>query len=77
MNVPIIGQPQVTDWVLGIQIKCPCGESLLMMGRPGVIAVCHGCRAMYRMQGVPQFVQDSTGVQISVPLGVAHAPQGS
>lgn len=52
ISVPIIGQPQVTDWSLVIQVRCPCGHVMLLVGKPGIIVPCE-CERIYRLNGVP------------------------
>jgi len=35
VSIPIIGQPEVTDYYITIQLKCPCGQTFMLIGRPG------------------------------------------
>lgn len=40
MPIPIIGQPDVTDYFVTIQLKCPCGAVFMLIGRPGSGRAC-------------------------------------
>ena len=49
--IPIIGEPKVTSWALTLQIICPCGTALLLIGTGGMIANCPQCETKIRVDG--------------------------
>lgn len=69
-HVPIIGQPQVTNWFVTVQIVCPCGTALLLVGQLGCQSTCGNprCGKVYQLNGMPSITPDGL---VSVPLGMA------
>lgn len=64
-NVPIIGQPEVTDWFIALQVKCTCGQQFQLAGQVGSMRACPGqeqgkpCPKVYRISGLPVLQQDA------------------
>ncbi len=59
-NIKIIGQPDVTDWFIALQVKCPCGKQFQLVGQVDGMRACGGqetngepCRRIYRISGLP------------------------
>lgn len=71
--IPIIGQPQLLDLVVTITVKCPCGYTGMLAGRPGAMVACGGdkCTNVFRMNGWPTVTEDGT---INMNLGVGKRP---
>lgn len=76
MNVPIIGQPQVTDWAITLQVTCTCKQTFMLIGQVGAIRQCK-CGKLYCLMGVPTSAGDPTNPNLlNVPLGMRNAPDG-
>jgi hypothetical protein len=67
-RIPIIGQPEITDYFLCLQVQCSCGHQLLIVGLIGAVRQCAECKRLYRLNGMPSL--DAHG-NIQAPLGVA------
>jgi hypothetical protein len=69
-NVPIIGQPRVSNWFFTVQIVCPCGEPLLLIGQLGSRSACPNpeCGKVYQLNGMPSMTEAG---HVSVPLGMS------
>jgi len=69
MNIPIIGQPKVTDFFITIQIECPCKTSFMLVGAVGATRPCQNpaCDKIYQLSRWP--VPGPDGV-LEWPLGV-------
>lgn len=79
--IPIIGQPQVEDYVIVFQVRCPCGKSLQIPGMIGASAKCSGtdCENAFLVNGPASIVPDlSTGnVATHLPLAMMRiGPDG-
>lgn len=65
-NVTIIGQPEITDWFVALQVKCPCGKTIQLVGQPGAMRACGGttpdgkCGKIYRVSGLPVLQENGT-----------------
>jgi hypothetical protein len=68
MSVRILGQPEITDYAVTLQLKCSCGQHILLVGVVGVVKQCPECKRYYRVNGRPFFDADG---HIQVPLGMA------
>lgn len=54
--VPIIGQAQVEEWTLTVQVKCPCGNHFMTSCGPmigTIVRPCGKCDRAYRIGGIP------------------------
>jgi len=69
MNIPIIGQPKVSDFFLTIQIDCPCKTTFMLVGSVGAVRPCTNpqCDRVYRLSGWPVVGADG---ELQWPLGV-------
>lgn len=63
--IPIIGQPNVDDWFIALQVKCPCGAQFQLVGQPGSMRACKGtdgagggCRRVYKISMQPVLQAD-------------------
>lgn len=68
-RIPIIGQPEITDYFVTLQVRCSCGFHLLLVGLIGAVRQCAECKKLYRLNGLPTL--DPSG-HIQAPLGVAN-----
>lgn len=73
MAIPIIGQPQVEDWFISLQVRCPCGAQFMLVGQPGSMRACEGtdgrgadCGRVYAINSLP--VLQTNGVQGETPI---------
>lgn len=70
MAIPIIGQPRINDWFLTIQLTCPCGENLMMIGQVGTQRRCK-CGKVFALMGWPTPTPEG---ELDVPLGMRMTP---
>lgn len=76
-NIPVIGQPTVTDWFIALQVKCPCGRQFQLVGQVGGMRACDGkeidgqpCRKVYRISGLPVLQAGASSVLGGPPVPV-------
>jgi hypothetical protein len=69
--IPIIGQVQITDYLITLQLTCPCGRAFLLVGPVGSVRQCPGCLKLYRLASFPTL--SATG-HIQASIGMARPP---
>jgi hypothetical protein len=67
-SIPIIGAPKLGAWFVTVNIVCPCGQTVMLTGKPGVIGVC-ACKKAYRLNGLPAL---NPSGDLDVPLGIGQ-----
>ena len=58
MPPKIIGQPDIGDWTLTVNIHCTCGKVFQWSGKPGnngpgTLAMCDSCKKVVTFTGLP------------------------
>jgi len=66
-NVPIIGQPRIGSWFFCVQVVCPCGTTVLLVGQIGSRSQCPSCGKIYTFTGMPSINEQG---HVAVPLGM-------
>ena len=73
MEIPILGQPRVVDWFITLEVRCPCGHTLLLVGQPGSMRQCAKCRKLLEL-GREMTTNPQTG-ELSVQVIVLGPPR--
>jgi hypothetical protein len=75
--IPILGQPKLIDWMVTLEVECPCGQVQILAGQPGSMRICRKCGdalaigpvMVLNRTGQPMTVQPSEGLQVIIGHG--------